>query len=747
MLRYLWTILLLFALISLSGIARAQDAVPASTYAPAGSAFTYQGQLKHADGPVSGNCDFQFGLWDALSAGTQAGSTSEQTNVTVSEGLFTVQTNFGNTAFIGGDRWLEIAVRCPAGSGAYNTLTPRQPLTAAPYATLAEIANAAYTAELAGTANSAPWSGLTDVPAGFADNTDNDTTYTAGNGLTLSAGQFSVNTGLIQARVTGLCGTGNAIRQVNADGTVVCEPVAGGAGDITAVYAGNGLTGGGTSGEVTLSASFGGNGSANSVSRSDHTHWGQTWSGSGIGLTITGGTSGLIANGIDYGMTGSGNVYGVGGSSFSTTGWGVYGSAEASTGATYGVLGRAISTTGTGVFGTAYTSSGSTKGVYGLVNSTAGKGVVGVAVATSGTTYGIYGEANSTGGIGVFGSAAASTGYTYGVMGASYSTTGVGVFGANTLNSGNTFGVYGQVNSSTGIGVNGLASATSGFAYGVKGQSQSTAGTGVYGSATASTGTTYGVTGVSYSTAGIGVYGLTSATSGNTYGVMGLSSSTMGAGVLGVDNYGNGFGVEGSSSSTTGTGVWGYATSTSGFSAGVWGQTASPEGWGVYGQASCNNCNWGVFSNGNLYVTGSSYVVGTKSATVQTQDYGWVDLYSMESPRVLFEDVNTAQLINGQAVVIIDPVFAQTVDLTQPYQVFLTPGGDCSLYVSSKTTTAFTVSAQGGQTCSISFDYRIIAVRQGYADTRLEQAEDPAQVTKAAGPALIPPAPKVEGQP
>jgi len=76
--------------------------------------------------------------------------------------------------------------------------------------------------------------------------------------------------------------------------------------------------------------------------------------------------------------------------------------------------------------------------------------------------------------------------------------------------------------------------------------------------------------------------------------------------------------------------------------------------------------------------------------------------------------------------VTIDPVFAQTIDLTQPYQVFLTPGGDCNLYVSSKTATAFTVSAQGGATCSISFDYRIIAVRKGFEETRLEAAEDPA---------------------
>jgi hypothetical protein len=41
-------------------------------------------------------------------------------------------------------------------------------------------------------AHTHPWGDLTGIPAGFADGTDNDTTYTAGAGLALAGGAFSV---------------------------------------------------------------------------------------------------------------------------------------------------------------------------------------------------------------------------------------------------------------------------------------------------------------------------------------------------------------------------------------------------------------------------------------------------------------------------------------------------------------------------------------------------------------------------
>ena len=235
-------VLVLVLLVSSGGAAGAQGPDLQSevgVQAILGTSFTYQGLLKQGGNPVNGTCDLLFRLFDAASGGTQIGTTQMVSNVSVASGLFTVLLDFGSGAFTGDARWLDIALRCPAGTGSYTTLSPRQVLTAAPYALYAK---------------NAPWSGLTGVPAGFADGVDNDTTYSAGTGLTLTGNQFSVNTNAIQTRVTGTCAGGNAIRVINADGTVTCEPVAGGSGDITAVYAGNGLTGGGESGAVTLSA-------------------------------------------------------------------------------------------------------------------------------------------------------------------------------------------------------------------------------------------------------------------------------------------------------------------------------------------------------------------------------------------------------------------------------------------------------------------------------------------------------------
>ena len=67
----------------------------------------------------------------------------------------------------------------------------------------------------------------------------------------------------LQRRVSGTCASGNAIRIINADGTVTCE-----ADDDTTYMAGSGLS----LADTTFSVNFAGSGTATTVARSDHDH-------------------------------------------------------------------------------------------------------------------------------------------------------------------------------------------------------------------------------------------------------------------------------------------------------------------------------------------------------------------------------------------------------------------------------------------------------------------------------------------
>jgi hypothetical protein len=182
---------------------------PASAPIALDAAFTYQGALWESGAAATGAYDFQFRLYDAAAGGSQVGSTITQSNVAVSDGRFTVLLDFGHL-FDGAARYLEIGVR-PAGSAAdYTLLAPRQSITAAPYALYAA------TAGHAASADSIPWSGISDVPPDLGSDTlaelncsagqiakwngdnwqcgpDNNTTYSSGPGLSLSGEQFSVN--------------------------------------------------------------------------------------------------------------------------------------------------------------------------------------------------------------------------------------------------------------------------------------------------------------------------------------------------------------------------------------------------------------------------------------------------------------------------------------------------------------------------------------------------------------------------
>jgi hypothetical protein len=114
-----------------------------------GTAFTYQGQLNRAGAPASGLYDLQFAIYDSPAAGTQLGDIVTNSATQVRNGIFMVTLDFGNQ-FPGDARWLEIGVRTNGGTG-FTVLSPRQALTATPYAVEAGSAGSVAATNVSGT--------------------------------------------------------------------------------------------------------------------------------------------------------------------------------------------------------------------------------------------------------------------------------------------------------------------------------------------------------------------------------------------------------------------------------------------------------------------------------------------------------------------------------------------------------------------------------------------------------------------
>ncbi|MFN8473797.1 MAG: hypothetical protein U0822_16525 [Anaerolineae bacterium] len=439
-------ILSLSVLLVLGQVASAADPRPDAldvVSAPVPNVFTFQGQIKQSGSPVSGACDLRFTLYNDATAGSDAGGGPQTfTGQAVANGLFTVGLPWGDS-FTGDDRWVETAVRCPAGSGSYATLAPRQHITATPYAF-----------------------GLR-LPYGGKFTSSGDL-FSVTNGGVGSAGHFVMT-------------NPNAMNQAALVGeSVASDGVQGISTSSFGVY-GESATVAGIYGK-TSSADNGGVVGVNSANGPGV----EGYTGQGIGVHgqadagygVRGDSSGGI------GVRGAGLTYGVYGLSTSNTG--VRG--HSTSGA--GVDGDSDS--GVGVFG----SSSSSDGVHGVSNSFSGTGVYGSSRGT-----GVYGVSNGSYGIGVrgegdtgvFGSSDSGTGVGGG------SNTGIGVGGQSDSNDGvqgfsrSGSGVYGYASGGTGV------SGKSDRGNGVSGLANDKAG--VRGDAT----TGQGVLG--YASSGIGVYG------------------------------------------------------------------------------------------------------------------------------------------------------------------------------------------------------------------------------------------------
>jgi hypothetical protein len=324
-----------------------------------------------------------------------------------------------------------------------------------------------------------------------------------------------------------------------------------------------------------------------------------------------------------------------------------------------------------------------------------------------------------------------------------------GVLASNTSTT-SGYGVFATDYSAAGTAVAAINYATgSGNAYAIYGQSNGSAGTGIYG-----TGAANGVYGNSGT--GSGVYGLSSGTASGSAGVSGIATG----GGSGNPTYG----VYGQDSGTGATfGVYGQAESPSTTAveannpAGVWGDggvlqfEGSPVNYtGVLGTA--DSAYAGLFiNNSSVYSTLRIQTLNSQGTMFEavnpaTTDYCSINndadlfcsgtvsgvvsiggstrkvaLSAIESPKNWFEDAGAAQLVNGSAVVALDSEFVQTVNTEMDYKVFPVPNGECKgLYVTNKTPGSFEVRELGGGTSNIAFDYRIMALRKNYENIRFE---------------------------
>ena len=164
--------------------------------------INYQGRLTDASGdPVADNTyNVKFTIYDAVVAGTDLWNSTIQPITTV-DGLFTYQlgSNIALPAGIFSDtnRYLGIVI------GADPEITPRTRFITSAYAFQAQNADLASDAEsLNGSAPSfyLDWNNMINVPAGFADDTDDETTnaslLTSG---TLADARLSGNVPLLDA--------------------------------------------------------------------------------------------------------------------------------------------------------------------------------------------------------------------------------------------------------------------------------------------------------------------------------------------------------------------------------------------------------------------------------------------------------------------------------------------------------------------------------------------------------------------
>lgn len=167
-------------------ITMALSATSGAQAIPAGTNFTFQGQVKMDDLPLTGAADFRFSLWSDATDTQEVPPVQERLDVDVVNGLFTVDLDFGSAPFSEA-RWLGIEVRHPNGpGGTYQLLSPRQPITGAPLALYA--LNAPANGDTLWAANGNDIHKINSGNVGIGTTTPQQTLHVVGRVLAQSSG-------------------------------------------------------------------------------------------------------------------------------------------------------------------------------------------------------------------------------------------------------------------------------------------------------------------------------------------------------------------------------------------------------------------------------------------------------------------------------------------------------------------------------------------------------------------------------
>ncbi len=435
-----------------------------------------------------------------------------------------------------------------------------------------------------------------------------------------------------------------------------------------------------------------------------------------------------------------------------------------------GVLGTTIQSLGNGVKGTNSNAAGiAILGQNSAVSGTNGNGIgveglsaqayaAGptrngygvVALNTNASGTGLYAGGNNVGlntNFVIQGSGASLVGTLVGGFGYSTSGGGRGLWGNNTGAAG--YGIYGESDGASGYGVYGLNDNTSVFQQGVYGTYNAAGwGAGVTGfgagGTTLASGTLLDI-GV-YGTSDVyGIYGI-----GDDAGVIGYTANSTGAGVFGINAYRapGAAGVFGSQVSDAPIPITLYPTGGAGGS--FTGNGIKTDNRTVIGVAGFANYGdngtggGGGFPVGNRYYAGGYFATrisanapytattyayvgaqinatqykingtGTVATIVKDTKNQRVNFFAPEAPEILFEDYGKGVLVNGQAHIKIDAVYAKniTVNEKHPLRVFIQLNGDCKgVFVTNVNGDGFdVVELQGGKS-NVAFFWHTVGNR------------------------------------